>query len=805
MRRLFLFLALILVASCGKDYSKSVRLKSFKLVGNEIGVKVGNGNQQNPSVVYLPDKRLYFVVWEDWRNPLDADIYGQFLSENGSLCGTEIPVAVVAGSNQTKPKVAYSQKRQKLVVVYQDTRPNYIYFKVIDLTALNTTTCTGANVPPTDVGINFVSPYPGALLNARFSPYLSYNPSTDTFYISWVEVINSFKRINQSVFTNVPGRTCSFYVGDPTYPVYTTLTWNNLTNTYQPSGTFNYIREAVLSSSQDYNQAVNPARLVETYNYSYFDTVTSVKIKCSPTSSNCLVIVAGQENSANLLAECIDANANRICDATETVICKPSPHKNPDLSVQKIYAVYDTAGGRVSYTLSSGNYSTNPDLTLDPSSGRYMVVWESDVKGQREVVGRILQETGVPYTKTFLISDNTVNGSKTSPVVEYDSVNQRFFVVWVDSRNGRVSLENLDLYGQFVDSQGSLRGKNLFVVNLPGNQLSPSLSYSPNSREFLVVWKDGRALNSPRGSDIYAQRYSVGQPILQVLDENGNLLRPSLIDFGVVKVKQKVQRSIILRNVGDVALNLDCLTPLSAPFFYLSLPVELQSCGDGKVITLNPQTDLFISMFFQSNGSGVFSQNITIKSDGGNITLTLQGQARAGKLTITDTTGNPITTLNFGNVEVGTNSSKVIELRNDSLVPVEVFGINPPKAPFTLQNTFSGIINPGQKQRITVTFSPDNVQNYTSSIGIVVDYSSTPITITLNGTGTPKPNQAPPPTTNTSNNVSAPTPPPTTTTNQSTGGGGGGCSYSRANLDLLFLLIILFFLNVKVRKKFKPL
>jgi len=82
-------------------------------------------DQQNPHTIYLADKNVYFVVWEEWRNELTtgADIYGQFVNPDGTICGASFPITTAPG-NQTSPQAAYRQDpagtASKLVVTWQD-------------------------------------------------------------------------------------------------------------------------------------------------------------------------------------------------------------------------------------------------------------------------------------------------------------------------------------------------------------------------------------------------------------------------------------------------------------------------------------------------------------------------------------------------------------------------------------------------------------------------------------------------------------------------------------------------------------
>ena len=165
------------------------------LVGPEIQISTANEDQQNPHVIYLPHKKLYFVVWEDWRDITDSDIYGVFIDEDGNICGSEFVVAGGAGDNdnQTAPRAAYSPNFDKILVVWQDTRGNntqgHVYYR--DITNLpDSTNCatfdpTTLNLgTETPVGFNSIN---GDSLEGRLKPKVAYNPAKDTFLIAWVE------------------------------------------------------------------------------------------------------------------------------------------------------------------------------------------------------------------------------------------------------------------------------------------------------------------------------------------------------------------------------------------------------------------------------------------------------------------------------------------------------------------------------------------------------------------------------------------------------------------------------------------
>ena len=134
-------------------------------------------DQQNPHTIYITDnsdpdnvKGLWFVTWEDWRDQFTtgANIYGQFIDNNGAFCGDEFVISK-AGSgkspgNQTAPRAAYRTIDGKIVVVWQDTRPNYVYYNTI--TGIDFTCATPPAVgTERQIGYNAIEEYTYPTLN----------------------------------------------------------------------------------------------------------------------------------------------------------------------------------------------------------------------------------------------------------------------------------------------------------------------------------------------------------------------------------------------------------------------------------------------------------------------------------------------------------------------------------------------------------------------------------------------------------------------------------------------------------------
>jgi len=71
--------------------------------------------------------------------------------------------------------------------------------------------------------------------------------------------------------------------------------------------------------------------------------------------------------------------------------------------------------------------------------------------------------------------------------VAYNTNANEYLVVWEDNRNG-----NTDIYGQFVKSDGTLKGENFPICTVSGDQYWPHLDFDPFNNRFLIVFEDWR-------------------------------------------------------------------------------------------------------------------------------------------------------------------------------------------------------------------------------------------------------------------------------------------------------------------------
>ena len=80
-----------------------------------------------------------------------------------------------------------------------------------------------------------------------------------------------------------------------------------------------------------------------------------------------------------------------------------------------------------------------------------------------------------------IIEISTASGMQGWAQACYDYNSDEYLVVWEDYRGGSGS----DIYGQFVDGDGSLIGENFAICASEGDQYWPRLDFDPGNNRYL--------------------------------------------------------------------------------------------------------------------------------------------------------------------------------------------------------------------------------------------------------------------------------------------------------------------------------
>ena len=765
-------------------------------------------DQQNPYVIALSDKNKWFVVWEDWRSVdaagsnSGADIWGQFINGDGSLCGSAFIISdadnngVGDDGHQTVPSAAYAQDQQMIGVVWQDSRGSasggYVYYRGLDVSGISGNSCsvTATNFT-NESNFGFTAVFAGAELYGRIKPKIAYDFSGNRFWVAWVEHRSTRKHVfgtHRFACSNMDP--FEWTVGDTSHIGYAALNANNLTVAESPE-----IFHTPDQSDGAGNDYVQNIRMVshslgaqkEIFIYEYFDSINNVDIEVNPTSGDVLLTWEGVARTLGVINEYIedqdhsarsrafDCETPQYDDASSTAVIKSgfySDFENLAEEEEKshvgIYGIFRnqiemTSLWSMRISEQDDDYSAYmPSVAVDPVTSRFLVVWEDASSEYQKIYGQLVNSGGGKYSSNFVVSYQNFSGGEnneladskqTDPFVSYDPVNQRYFVAWQDGRNSAVSQDNLDIYGQYVDAEGSLRGSNYLIsasdngISAVGNQYSPAVAFNSGSAPpmFLAVWKDARNYSSARRSDIYGQRFTLGQPQMVILNSDNTQLVPPVIDFGSQQVNSDVVTvGFKVKNVGDASMNVCSVTPLDSAttaFYYKVVPDQLSDNNDSTCLSLSPGSEINLQLGFIPGEARSYQQDIKITSDAGSTNIVLQGvglsEAPVGSITI------DIDSLDFGSVLLGSSKVLRVTLSNDSDQDITLLNASALEedgaagAAFRLKfiPEASGdyVIKAGEKSYLIVTFSPAAVTTYNEEVWLLFNDSQQQISLTGRG------------------------------------------------------------------------
>lgn len=164
--------------------------------------------------------------------------------------------------------------------------------------------------------------------------------------------------------------------------------------------------------------------------------------------------------------------------------------------------------GPVTVTASNPGDQFTPAVAWDHEHNQWLAVWEQDISGVRQIVGRRVNSDGYPIGDSFFISDAALD--QTDPDVVYDPGHDRYLVVWTN----QFSATDTDITGRFVPYWGLDPALLPFGIEFPTSlQFAPALEYAPFPiDEYFLVWENvvnfdpstirAKRLYTDTGSDI---------------------------------------------------------------------------------------------------------------------------------------------------------------------------------------------------------------------------------------------------------------------------------------------------------------
>ncbi|MBI4691552.1 MAG: choice-of-anchor D domain-containing protein, partial [Nitrospirae bacterium] len=104
------------------------------------------------------------------------------------------------------------------------------------------------------------------------------------------------------------------------------------------------------------------------------------------------------------------------------------------------------------------NDQSNPSIAYDSVYNKYLIVWvdsRNSLTNGTDIYGKICDSADITACTTATeISISTATGDQSQPKVAFDKDNQKYLVVWTDSQNSGYS----QIYGQYVNTDGTPNG-----------------------------------------------------------------------------------------------------------------------------------------------------------------------------------------------------------------------------------------------------------------------------------------------------------------------------------------------------------
>jgi len=166
-------------------------------------------------------------------------------------------------------------------------------------------------------------------------------------------------------------------------------------------------------------------------------------------------------------------------------------------------SIYEPDGTRVVFDKRVFQDSTtfyrneNPSITY--GGDKWFVAWEhydtvaNPSATTMDIKARTVQRSGSNLQLGSVINVCTASNCQADANVEFDSVNNRFCVVWEDARSG---MSNYNIYGRLYNTNGNPVGSEKSICSAANSQCEPWVAFDTINEQYLIVWEEGLTPNN---------------------------------------------------------------------------------------------------------------------------------------------------------------------------------------------------------------------------------------------------------------------------------------------------------------------
>jgi hypothetical protein len=206
------------------------------------------------------------------------------------------------------------------------------------------------------------------------------------------------------------------------------------------------------------------------------------------------------------------------------------------------------------------------------------------------------------------------------------------------------------------------------------------------------------------------------------------------LNFGSAVVGNTLSQSLTITNTGTATLSVTQIAETGSTFFSAS--------GYSLPLNVNAGQQAKITVAFLPTSTGTASGNLSIANNasGSAVNVSLNGTGA----TATYQLGANPTSLNFGNVNMGSTGSSNITLTNSGNSSVTISSVTvTPGVGFTTNGVGSNtVLAPNQSITLNAVFTPTAAGSATGTISVASNATNSPAAITLSATGVQQTNAA---------------------------------------------------------------
>jgi len=434
----------------------------------------------------------WLVVWMDGRG--SRDIYGARVSQAGTVLDPAgVPISTVPYWKAT-PAVSFDGTN--FFVVWQDSRRSM--YKDIYGARVNQ---AGTVIDPSGIPITTGTARPQ-------SPAISYDGAN--YFVVWLDERGAYDiygtRVSPSgTVLDTGGIHVSDAYGDESYPAVCSdgtnsfVFWNQKVGRTGYSGIYGaranragvILDPAGVPVSTTANRQTHPAVSFDGANFLAVwedqRSGTSDIYGARVSQAGSILDQKGFQisTSTSTYSECYPVASS---DGTNTLVVWQHGYDIYGARVSQAGSVLDPTGILVSTTAAT---QQNPAVSFDGSD--YLVVWEDNRNGSHDIYGARVSKAGAVLDPAG-IPISTSTGSQECPAMSFGGTS--YLVVWQDCRNG----SNYDIYGARVAPAGTVLDPTGIPVSTTAYGVDhPAVSF--DGANWLIVWMDGRG-----SCDIYGAR-----------------------------------------------------------------------------------------------------------------------------------------------------------------------------------------------------------------------------------------------------------------------------------------------------------